>query len=242
MSDNTKRFSGGAAGGAAGNALRGLVAARSDPMRLLRGAELAERGYVTELQIGPGDLRAFVSGSRREASTVKITTPVTGALPGAGSPIRWSCTCPDWGDPCKHAVAVVLAAAQRFEDDPEQVEQFIGTVMQPDLGTVDENDDGQDVGTHTDTSLRVARSGRSTELPVVAPLWAEGLGDVDEPTTARLFFGDTPPGGTSFASSVAASSDMAFGPDRLRELGPLIVDTYDLAPDIIRMYTGLRDS
>jgi hypothetical protein len=242
MSNNTNRFS----GGAVGNALRGLVAARSDPMRLLRGAELAERGFVSGLQIGPGDLRAFVSGSRSEAYTVTMKTPVTGALPGAGSPIRWSCTCPDWGDPCKHAVAVVLVTAQRFEDDPELVEQFIGTAAEQDFDATFDNDQDGEIRTHTNASARLVDSGRSIGLPVVAPLWAERLAAAAEPTAAKHFFGETPLGNASLGSAsdivVDAAVNTEFGSDRLRQLGPLIVDTYDLAPDIIRMYTLLRDN
>jgi hypothetical protein len=217
----------------AGIALRNLVGARSEPMRLLRGAELAERGVVSSVQVRPGELRGSVSGSRTELYTVKITTPVTGQPLGAGSPIRWSCTCPDWGDPCKHAVAVVLFVAQRFEEDPELVPLFVGSAPADHL---DADDSSDDPVPNANQKPSVATT-RSAVLPVVAPLWAEALGDIKRAATAQQFFGDAPLGTTPLASP----SDPSVGRDRLRQLGPLIVDSYDLAPDIIRMYTDIRE-
>lgn len=88
----------------------------------------------------------------------------------------------------------------------------------------------------------------STGLPTVAPLWATELGEVVEPETLEQFFGTVslgakvPPGADDAGGGTDdASDDLSIGRDRLRQLGPLIVDDYDLAPDIIRMYTGLRD-
>ncbi len=88
----------------------------------------------------------------------------------------------------------------------------------------------------------------STGLPTVAPLWATELGEVVEPETLEQFFGivslgaKVPPGADDAGGGTDdASDDLSIGRDRLRQLGPLIVDDYDLAPDIIRMYTGLRD-
>lgn len=221
------------AGATTGTALRNLVGVRSDPMRLLRGAELAERGVVSSLDIRAGELRGLVSGSRRESYSVKITTPVTGTAPGAGSPIRWSCTCPDWGDPCKHAVAVMLVAAQRLEEDSDLAATFVGSDAQAPTEAVQTEAGARPTVGPTPT----ARSSRPTGLPVVAPLWAEGLSDTTGASSAQQFFGDAPLGTTP----TTPPSDPSIGPDRLRQLGPLIVDSYDLAPDIIRMYSGLRD-
>ena len=33
--------------------------------------------------------------------------------------LRFSCSCPDFGDPCKHAVAVLLQLAALVADEPE---------------------------------------------------------------------------------------------------------------------------
>jgi hypothetical protein len=94
----------------------------------------------------------------------------------------------------------------------------------------------------------VGPAARATGLPTVAPLWATELGEVVEPETLEQFFGivslgakASPGAAEAGGENDDASDDVSIGRDRLRQLGPLIVDDYDLAPDIIRMYTGLRD-
>jgi hypothetical protein len=214
-----------------GAPLRNLIGARSDPMRLLRGAELAERDVVSSVRITAGELQGSVAGSRSESYAVNISTPVTGKLPGVGSPIRWRCSCPDWGDPCKHAVAVLLHVAQRFDDDPDLVGAFVGS-------------DPHALADATDQSERLepgsgpgsTRSTSAHQLPRVAPLWAEGLSETKQPTTMQEFFGET-----TAKNPLPSMADPMIGPDQLRHLGPLVVDSYDLAPDIIRMYRDLRE-
>jgi uncharacterized Zn finger protein len=39
-------------------------------------------------------------------------------LPAASKDIASSCSCPDWGNPCKHAAAVHYILAEEFERDP----------------------------------------------------------------------------------------------------------------------------
>lgn len=229
-------------------------------MRFLRGAELADRGVVSDVAISQGELRGSVSGSRREAYSVKITTPVTGASMGVGSQIRWSCTCPDWGDPCKHAIALLLVASLRLDDDPDLLATLVGSdseVPPPDSpvdiqAEIPETQVAARVrkGPTTTVDAPVIVPARSTGLPTVAPLWAEALGVVDYPATIHHFFGMTSAGTTTptapstespSSSSSSSSTGMTIGTDRLRQLGPLIVDDYDLAPDIIHMYTALRE-
>jgi hypothetical protein len=88
------------------------------------------------------------------------------------------------------------------------------------------------------------RTPKNNGLPAVAPLWAEGLSDTHAPTTAQQFFGEANSIGASAVvltdAPAGVPSDPMVGSDRLRRLGPLIVDDYDLAPDLIRMYTALR--
>ncbi|SMF53793.1 SWIM zinc finger family protein [Pseudogulbenkiania subflava] len=58
-------------------------------------------------QAADGTLAAWVTGSERYATSVHI---------GAGGTLTSFCTCPyDWGLSCKHAVAVVLAAAEHVK-------------------------------------------------------------------------------------------------------------------------------
>jgi hypothetical protein len=111
------------------------VAGLADPQRFRRGkAYLADRA-VTRLEIDRGSLRATVQGSRSDAYRVVITCPtitrpadlsgeqperqhVATLVPEAGQLLS-SCTCPDWEDPCKHAVAVLLALANELSARPE---------------------------------------------------------------------------------------------------------------------------
>jgi uncharacterized Zn finger protein len=39
-------------------------------------------------------------------------------FPGASGDLHLMCSCPDWGEPCKHAAAVLYLLAEAFDDDP----------------------------------------------------------------------------------------------------------------------------
>ncbi|MFF5259131.1 SWIM zinc finger family protein [Actinomadura viridis] len=39
-------------------------------------------------------------------------------FPGSAADLHMMCSCPDWGDPCKHAAAVLYLLAEAFDDDP----------------------------------------------------------------------------------------------------------------------------
>ncbi|GAA2418482.1 SWIM zinc finger family protein [Actinomadura vinacea] len=39
-------------------------------------------------------------------------------FPGSAEELHMMCSCPDWGDPCKHAAAVLYLLAEAFDDDP----------------------------------------------------------------------------------------------------------------------------
>lgn len=39
-------------------------------------------------------------------------------FPGASDDMHIMCSCPDWGEPCKHAAAVLYLLAEAFDDDP----------------------------------------------------------------------------------------------------------------------------
>jgi uncharacterized Zn finger protein len=47
-----------------------------------------------------------------------MTTPTTGLMPEPGA-IRFSCTCLDWADLCKHAAAALYGVAIRLDEQPE---------------------------------------------------------------------------------------------------------------------------
>ncbi|MEU9870015.1 SWIM zinc finger family protein [Actinomadura sp. NPDC048021] len=47
-------------------------------------------------------------------------------FPDSASDLHLMCDCPDWGDPCKHAAAVLYLLAEAFDDDPFLVLQWNG--------------------------------------------------------------------------------------------------------------------
>ena len=129
-----------AVGRLAATMLQVTVAGMADPQRFRRGKTyLAERS-VTRLEIDTGQLQALVVGSRREAYQVIITCRpierpddlvgdaperhhVTALTPQANQLLA-SCTCPDWEDPCKHAVATLLALANELNNRPDLLVVF----------------------------------------------------------------------------------------------------------------------
>jgi len=101
-----------------------LVAGMCDPQRLSRGRTYSRQGAVMDLQVEAGSLTGLVQGSRPRPYfvTVRATSAeefvnVTALVPNARE-IDFDCTCPDWDSPCKHAVAVMSAFADRVSRDP----------------------------------------------------------------------------------------------------------------------------
>ncbi|WP_067461454.1 SWIM zinc finger family protein [Actinomadura macra] len=47
-------------------------------------------------------------------------------FPGTASDLHLMCDCPDWGDPCKHAAAVLYLLAEAFDDDPFLILEWNG--------------------------------------------------------------------------------------------------------------------
>jgi uncharacterized Zn finger protein len=45
--------------------------------------------------------------------------------------ISFVCTCPDWDDPCKHAVAVMIAFADFVGDEPSALVRWRGKTQDP---------------------------------------------------------------------------------------------------------------
>ncbi|HNJ97897.1 MAG TPA: SWIM zinc finger family protein [Ilumatobacteraceae bacterium] len=123
-----------AVGKLASTLLSVAVAGMADPARFRRGKGYVAEKAVTRLQISPGRLVANVTGSRESPYQV-IVAVATIERPVLGSPeafrqqinhltpdaneLTVSCTCPDWDDPCKHAVAALLAFANELVVRPE---------------------------------------------------------------------------------------------------------------------------
>ena len=113
------------------------VAGLADPARFRRGKAYASDGSVLRLEITPGVLRAQVAGSRGVPYDVIVAVntvpePADTTDPSAyrgdmtrlapdGDDLISTCSCPDEGDPCKHAVAALLAFADECGPRPELI-------------------------------------------------------------------------------------------------------------------------
>ena len=110
------------------------VAGMSDPARFRRGKSYVTDRAVTRLEVSPGRLVALVNGSRNVPYQVilavaTIERPILGSpeafrqhinqLTPEGNELTVSCSCPDWDDPCKHAIAALLAFANELVARPE---------------------------------------------------------------------------------------------------------------------------
>ena len=106
-----------------------LAAEMADPDRFRRGRAYVRQQAVLDVTVEPGVARGDVQGSRSEPYTVIIRTrPVRRAAAAAGrlnalvprpDDLSIACTCPDWGAPCKHGVAVLLALGDELVRRPE---------------------------------------------------------------------------------------------------------------------------
>lgn len=106
-----------------------LAARSAEGQRLARGRRYHRQHHVVDLQVETGMVTARVIGSRSEPYDVSIAckranenerrateTDTAAAVPRTND-IAFTCICPDWGDPCKHGVAVMFQFAQEVDDD-----------------------------------------------------------------------------------------------------------------------------
>lgn len=106
-----------------------LAAGAADGARFQRGRAYARDGAVAVLHVSTGSVEAEVMGSRDSGYEVTIHTVLAPGLPEDSTSLmplvpeaddlRFSCTCPDAAEPCKHAVAALLALAAEVGDRPE---------------------------------------------------------------------------------------------------------------------------
>ncbi len=203
--------------GWATDALGRLLVARSDHGRLLRGKELADLERVLDIDVSPGRASAVVPGSRNEPYHVSLRVPVGPGLPDAARDLRFDCTCPDWGDPCKHGVALVLSIATMLDDEPDALARLRGP--QPAPARPREPTAPARVG---EAPLS---TGRIAPPPREPPSWAENFGVVSAPPNIAEWLAAPRPLPDSV---VIADGDPV---ERLLDLGPLRVDDGpDLAP------------
>lgn len=115
-----------------------LAAVLAEGARLSRGRQYQKRGQVTDLMVEPEAVTASVQGSRDDPYDVTIACKAAGQNERAAAEvdptavvpkaldIAFTCHCPDWGDPCKHGVAVLLEFAREVDDDPSLLLRWRG--------------------------------------------------------------------------------------------------------------------
>lgn len=102
---------------------------------------------VTVATLDPFDTDEVVETVRR--SPGMLTTLASGALPqelgrwllpSSASDLRYDCSCPDHGSPCKHAAALTYLTAERIDADPTRLLVLRGLSVDALVG--DTEDDG----------------------------------------------------------------------------------------------------
>jgi hypothetical protein len=104
----------------AGSVNAEVEGSRPEPYEVVVSCRPASAGVVAELAAVVADdelaARQFARGTVRPGL---VDLAVSAAVEVVPEPmdVSFSCTCPDWGEPCKHAVAVLLAFASAVDDD-----------------------------------------------------------------------------------------------------------------------------
>lgn len=95
---------------------------RADPYDVTLGFgtwDETSRGEVAAaLAQDPAALAAVLAGTMPEGFEGLCARAGLDLFPASGSDARFACTCPDIGDPCKHAAAVVYLLAEWLDDHP----------------------------------------------------------------------------------------------------------------------------
>jgi hypothetical protein len=163
-----------------------LAAGSADSARFQRGRAYARDGAVVVLHVSTGRVEAEVAGSRSHGYEVTIDTVLArGAhheaanTPAALMPLvpeaddlRYSCTCPDWEAPCKHAIATLLAFAAEVGDRPDLLRLWrVGPTERAKVGAA------------KDKPLSVVRRPAAPAAPPLElwqrPEWRDYLGTAD---------------------------------------------------------------
>ena len=109
--------------------MKSLSACEVYGMRLAPGRTYLRYGCVLDLKTVPGRIDALVMGEHLyevciqasppdEEALARLCAPEGGLFP-APEEWRFSCSCPDWADLCKHAAAVLYAFGVMLDKQPE---------------------------------------------------------------------------------------------------------------------------
>lgn len=248
----------------------------ADGPRLSRGRAYQRKHNVSNLSVAAGLVTALVHGSDPEPYEVtiavreageneraEIADDVAAAVPRPLD-IAFTCPCPDWGDPCKHGVAVILELAGEIDDDPSLLLSWRGVddiTPPPPSGTeglLELADRGPqpEVGPDPVADDRRAPDGRSpatatTRVPqAVRSTWGAGdnvpnaasldpddeAADEFDPTTelGRFFLGAMPDGADLVGPIDEPPLDAY---DQVR----LVVENLDVAPVIASALDAIAD-
>lgn len=217
-----------------------LVALVADAQRISRGRRIQRGGDVRHLGVGPGLVVAEVTGSRPEPYDVSLACSIatdnerrataadmTAAVPRSLD-VAFTCSCPDWGDPCKHGVATLLELARQVDDDPRLLLVWRGiddVTPPPPAGT--ESLAQPDVGRHR---LHAGSAVDADDPPDRAPVDApdhSALDEHEEPEDSAL--------AAFFTGAMPDPSSPLIGPLEEVQLDPfggvrLVVENLDVAP------------
>jgi SWIM zinc finger len=221
-----------------------LLAERTDSGRLVRGHEIFEDELVDELRIDGDRISAEIIGTREWPYEARMRLPraMDGSLPEDPWKLRFDCTCPDSGDPCKHGVALTLAVADLIDR-----KLFPGVVV----GTPGPADAGLDELRRTMMDLSGTSAAQSSAIrppPVPLPIatarpsWAEELGDRPSPTSLASWLGDEPPADTKYldlGNVDALELILDLGPCEVPGGGPNLAGAIQLL--VVRLLGGTVD-
>lgn len=107
---------------AAGAVRAPVQGSRATPYAVVLGFETwdgsARARLADALAADPGALAAVLAGTLPTGVEELCARAGLDLLPVSGADARFSCTCPDYGDPCKHAAAVVYLLAEWLDEHP----------------------------------------------------------------------------------------------------------------------------
>ena len=187
-----------------------FLADRTDDGRLVRGHEILDNNQLEEIVVDERHATAKVVGTAHYPYVIDMRYAALDRFDERGT--RFDCSCPDWGDPCKHGVALALTLAARLDLDHAQDETLAEVRRSVDPVTT------------------------RVEPPSDRPKWAENV--VEQPTPATF---DDWLGHADRSRPVAKLAD-ADPFDTVLALGRLaITGGPDLAPEIGLLASRLRD-
>ncbi len=190
-----------------------VTAGSADGARFSRGRAYARDGAVVVIHVSTGRLEAEVAGSRSSEYEVTIDvvlargTPEPSNTPAAiiqlvpePDDLRFSCTCPDQSDACKHAVAALLAFAAEVGDRPDLLRLWrVGATERARVGAAKDA-----------PQRRPAVEPPPRAEPWQQPAWQEYLGTADDSPAAAQVHALLPPLPDAFTEHVGQFDVTAF--------------------------------